>query len=143
MVQSVQVVTTVSTLLSSSGSVSAEASRNSNGKAGWVKYLFRYNGLPLWFLVGSISNLGRTEYGRLLTIKVCLFIAMVGLAVLNRFRLSPRLREQWPEVEIWGAIRRLRRNSLIELGLGLVLLVIVGALGISMPAIDAMMNGMP
>jgi putative copper resistance protein D len=77
------------------------------------------NGL---FLVGSVSALVGTTYGRLLIAKVALFAAMLGIAAVNRFGLTPRLPDE-------PAMRELTRNALIEAGLGILVLAIVGVLG--------------
>jgi copper resistance protein D len=45
----------------------------------------------LFYLVGSIPALVGTDYGRLLAAKVALFFAMVAVAAINRFRLTPGL----------------------------------------------------
>jgi copper resistance protein D len=45
-------------------------------------------------LVGSFEGLVGTPYGRLLGLKILLFSVMVGLALINRFRLLPRLRHE-------------------------------------------------
>ena len=45
-------------------------------------------------LVGSTQALVGTPYGRLLGLKILLFLAMVTLALFNRFRLLPRLRRE-------------------------------------------------
>jgi copper resistance protein D len=78
-------------------------------------------------LVGSFSALLETNYGNLLLSKIGLFGVMVCVAAINRFHLTPLL----PEV---GAIRQLARNTWIESGLGLIIIVIVGVLGILPPA---------
>jgi len=44
-----------------------------------------------WNLVGSIEGLIDTAYEPLLVVKIALFLAMVSVAAVNRFRLSPRL----------------------------------------------------
>lgn len=46
-----------------------------------------------WLLVGpgNVATLGRTLYGQLLIAKLLLFSLMLGLASLNRFRLTPSL----------------------------------------------------
>ena len=64
-----------------------------------------------WNLVGSVGALFGTGYGRLLMVKVALFLMMLGIATVNRLQLSPRL-------EVDGTTRKLERNSLIEAGLG-------------------------
>ena len=75
-----------------------------------------------WLLTDSIFNLPGTDYGRLLLFKIALFVAMAAFATVNRWYWSPRL----PAPRAVGAIRR---NALIELGLGLAVICIVGALG--------------
>jgi len=78
-------------------------------------------------LIGSLSALLETNYGNLLLSKIGLFAVMVCVAAINRFHLTPLL----PEV---GAIRQLVRNTWIESGLGLIIIVIVSVLGILPPA---------
>ena len=81
-------------------------------------------------LVGSAELLVHTEYGRLLVIKVALFLAMVMVAAINRISLTPRLSES-------NAIATMRRNALIETAFGLLILIIVAALGTMPPALVA------
>jgi uncharacterized membrane protein len=78
-------------------------------------------------LVGSLPALLETIYGNLLLAKIGLFAAMVCVAAINRLHLRPRL----PNA---GAIRQLARNTWIETGLGLSIIVIVSVLGILPPA---------
>jgi putative copper resistance protein D len=77
------------------------------------------------FLVGSVPALFGTTYGRLLSAKVVLFLAMVGIAAVNRVTLTPQL----AGTHAAAALRQLQRNSLFEAALGLVAIAIVGALG--------------
>jgi putative copper resistance protein D len=88
-----------------------------------------------WNLVGSVEDLFATAYGRLLLVKIALFLVMVSIAAINRLRLSPRLR-------VPGTLRLLERNSLIEAVLGLVVILIVGALGTMPPALHSQMEHM-
>jgi copper resistance protein D len=81
-----------------------------------------------WNLVGSVEGLLDTAYGRLLLVKITLFLAMVSIAAVNRFRLSPRL-------QVPGTLKLLERNSLIEAALGLLIVLIVAALGAMPPAL--------
>jgi putative copper export protein/mono/diheme cytochrome c family protein len=85
-----------------------------------------------WTLVGTIPGLVGTPYGRLLTLKILLFLAMVGIAGVNRQRLTPALADTGRFAR--GAASRLARNALVETALGLMILLDVGALGISVPA---------
>jgi copper resistance protein D len=93
-----------------------------------------------WFLSGSIPALVGTEYGRLLLLKIGLFLAMVGVATINRVRLTPRLSHVPRGSKTHAnadALRRLARNSLIEIGLGMGVLLAVGALGTLPPGLHA------
>lgn len=84
-----------------------------------------------WVLVGTIPRLLGTLYGRLLLLKVATFLVMLALAAFNRMYLTQRLVEANQRGQRRGveALRQLRRHSLIEMGLGLAVLVLVGALG--------------
>jgi putative copper resistance protein D len=93
-----------------------------------------------WFLVGGTTNLTSTNYGQLLEVKIALFVGMVGLAAVNRLHLMPLLSKA---AEIGASdlesktTRRLERNALLEISIGLVIICIVGVLGITPPASEA------
>ena len=79
-----------------------------------------------WFLLGSPRDLLTTDYGQLVAFKIGLFAAMVAIATVNRFYLTPRLPQP-------SALRVLQRNSLIEIGLGVCVLFFAGMLGTLQP----------
>ena len=83
-------------------------------------------------LVGSTHALLGTPYGRLLALKILLFLAMVTVALFNRFRLLPRLRR---EPQPSATIAALTRSVLFEQGLGLAILAVVSVLGTWPPAV--------
>jgi copper resistance protein D len=83
-------------------------------------------------LVGSAEALANTPYGRLLSVKILLFSGMVVLALINRFRLLPRLRREQPSS---APIAALARSVLVEQALGFAVLVVVSVLGTWPPAI--------
>jgi copper resistance protein D len=85
-------------------------------------------------LVGSLQALVGTPYGRLLGLKILLFLAMVTIALFNRFRLLPRLRRA-PQPS--PTIAALTRSVLCEQGIGLAILAVVSVLGILPPAVPA------
>jgi len=85
--------------------------------------------LNAWYQVGDAPALIGTPYGRLLLGKLALFAAMIVVAVINRGILAPRVVAGDPSAR--GA---LRRNALLEIGLGFGVVVIVGRLGITVPA---------
>jgi copper resistance protein D len=88
-------------------------------------------------LVGSFHAMVATPYGRLLLLKIALFSAMVGLALVNRFRLLPRLRRgETPLVPL----RALYRSVIAEQAIGLAVLAVVSVLGTWPPAIEDMAN---
>jgi putative copper export protein/mono/diheme cytochrome c family protein len=78
-----------------------------------------------WFLAGSVPALVGTDYGRLLLVKVALFLVMVAIAAINRFRLRPRLANE-PSGD---ALPQLQHNSVVEAIAGMVILMIVAKLG--------------
>ena len=80
-----------------------------------------------WFLLGGPRDLVTTDYGRLVALKIGLFSAMITLAAVNRFYLTPRL----PDT---SALRTLKRNSTAEIALGLCVVLFVAILGTLPPA---------
>jgi putative copper resistance protein D len=82
-----------------------------------------------WYLVGDLPALIATEYGRLLLAKLALFGAMLALAAVNRWKLSPRVIAGDD-----GALRSLSRNAMLETAAGIAVIAIVGVLGITIPA---------
>jgi putative copper resistance protein D len=89
------------------------------------------------YLVGSVPALYGTAYGRLLLIKIALFLAMVAIAAVNRFRLTPQLLQHASIAASRDALRRLRRHAAIEALAGAIIIAIVAALGTMPPAIHA------
>jgi len=90
-----------------------------------------------WFLTDHLRGLLGTDYGRLLQIKIGLFLAMLCLAALHRFRLlkSITLGEDPSNVHpSFQRLRQLQRNTALEIALGFAIIVIVGALGAMPPA---------
>jgi putative copper resistance protein D len=83
-------------------------------------------------LVGSVEALAGTPYGRLLSLKILSFLVMVVLALINRFRLLPRLRR---EPQPSAPLAALARSVLFEQALGFAVLAVVSVLGTWPPAI--------
>ena len=90
-----------------------------------------------WYLVGGIAELTGTDYGRLLLIKIALFLGMVALAAINRFHLTPAIANAASAAVAQRAIRQLRRNAAIEAAGGAIVIAIVAALGTLPPASHA------
>ena len=85
-----------------------------------------------WYLVGGVPALIGTDYGHFLLVKLALFAAMVALAAVNRLSLTARLKVQDPSNPM--ALRSLRRNAILEIAAGIIVIAIVGVLGIKIPA---------
>ena len=88
-----------------------------------------------WILLGAdgLWTLGETAYGRLLLLKLVLFVGMLAVAGLNRWALTPRLRMA-PSTEGRAAALILLRLSLtIEILLAIAILALVARLGMLAP----------
>jgi putative copper resistance protein D len=88
-----------------------------------------------WILVGSFNALLVSDYGQVLTLKICLFVFMLAFAAVNRFLLTSRLALTAASEPQLNSLRQLARNSGIEIALGLTIYGIVGVLGTLHPAI--------
>jgi len=103
-----------------------------------VVVVFATGIINAWILVGSWHALIVTGYGRLLILKVVLFAAMLLIAAANRFWLTPRLAVPSASEPQLKVLRRLARNSMIEIVLALMIFGIVGMLGTLHPAIHGL-----
>lgn len=89
-----------------------------------------------WVLVGSWANLLEKPYGQWLLAKIILFGVAVGIGAVNLLWLRPRLGAAGaPESEKARAAAGLRRNVWVELGLGMVIVLVVAVLGLMQPAV--------
>jgi putative copper resistance protein D len=93
--------------------------------------------INVWMILGPPWKLFDTAYGRLLSVKLVLFLFMLALAAVNRTRLTPRLVgvAGRPVVRRPETIARLRRNVLAETALGLLVVAVVAALGTLDPSV--------
>ncbi len=88
-----------------------------------------------WMLVGSFRGLTSSAYGGLLLLKLALFVGMLLLAAINRYRIVRVLLE----TATGGAratLGRLRRHVTVEQVLGLAVILVVSWLGTMEPAIN-------
>jgi len=89
-----------------------------------------------WFLVGPahVADLGASLYGRLLIVKLVLFVLMLAMAAANRFRLTPMLGSVLASGEDpRRAVSILRRSVIVETLVGAVLLAVVAVMGTLAP----------
>ena len=88
------------------------------------------------FMVGNFGALLASAYGRILTFKIILFLAMVGFGAWNLWVLKPQLSIDSPAgsaAEQKRALHSLVRNVFWEIGLAFLVVLIVGWLGITTP----------
>jgi putative copper resistance protein D len=85
-------------------------------------------------IVNTILTLGRwpddfsSLYQTLLAAKIALVAAMIALALVNRYILTPRVKDQ-----SGAALRALMINSLAEMGLGIAVVALVSVFGTVAP----------
>jgi putative copper resistance protein D len=82
-------------------------------------------------LVGGIDRLVQTPYGRLLSVKIALFLLLLAIAVVNRLVLVPWINS---EERPWGGTAALSWTIALEQALGLAIIAIVAVLGTLPPA---------
>lgn len=84
-----------------------------------------------WVLVGPehVRDLWASPYGRLLLLKLFLFLAMLVLAAVNRFRLTPAFGQSLRQ----ESLGPLKRSIALEAGAGAGILVLVAWLGTLSP----------
>jgi len=103
-----------------------------------VGFLAGSGSVNSWFLVGNIHALFSTEYGRLLLVKLAIFTAMVAIGAINLLHLKPRLSGAGDCASRDASVlKQIARNVFIELCLGTVVLLVVGILGITPPAVHS------
>ena len=92
-----------------------------------------------WLLVGAgdLPRLPTTLYGQLLLAKLALFGAMLVLASLNRFRLTPAFERSVGAGEHRAALGALRRSLAIEASCAVTILALVAWLGMLEPPTTA------
>ena len=93
-----------------------------------------------WMLVGinNLAALPMTLYGQLLLAKLALFVAMLGLASLNRFRLTPAFEQSIAADDHGGALAALRTSLAVEIACVVAILGLVAWLGTLAPPASAM-----
>jgi copper resistance protein D len=92
------------------------------------------------FLVGDVQGLAGTSYGRLLSVKLLLVTGMICLAAVNRQYLLPHLAagDDPPDPNLGTRIaRKLERNAILEIVLGIAVMIVVAMLGVTAPATEA------
>lgn len=93
-----------------------------------------------WLLVGpqNLLSLGASLYGQLLLVKLALFAAMLSLAAVNRYRLTPALGAAVSLGDVTSAAQRLRFSLTLETSAAIAILGLVAWLGTLEPPVSAM-----
>ncbi|HEX8412951.1 MAG TPA: copper homeostasis membrane protein CopD [Sphingomicrobium sp.] len=88
-----------------------------------------------WLLVGveNVATLGATLYGQLLIAKLALFAVTLGLATLNRFRLTPTFKQSIASGDHRGALIALRWSLAYEATCVVLIMGLVAWLGTLSP----------
>jgi putative copper export protein len=86
-----------------------------------------------WILGGGVAGLIGTAYGFVLLLKAALFAALLGLAAVNRFRLTPQMERE----DAQPARRALLRTIAGETVLGLMVVLAAGLLSGLEPGMHA------
>jgi putative copper resistance protein D len=87
-------------------------------------------------LIGSLEALITTAYGWAALIKLALFLALIGCAFRNRFKLTPALSAMSPQI----ARRDLRRSIMVEASIGLLIALVASVLASLPPVTDMLMR---
>jgi putative copper resistance protein D len=89
-----------------------------------------------WFALGRVQAMFDTGYGRLLLVKIVVFLTMIGFGAFNLLILKPRL-SQLPAAanvsEVPAPVRGLIKSVLCEILLAAAVMLIVGYLGVTPP----------
>ena len=88
-----------------------------------------------WILIGPsrLESLWTSPYGRILSLKLVLFVAMLGFAAANRFRLAPAFGRALAQVTPHAEMLLLRRSIMLETLLGFAVLFLVAWFGTLAP----------
>ena len=102
-----------------------------------VGLLVATGAIQSWLLVGpgNFAAPWATVYGRLLLAKLFLFVLMLALAAVNRFRLTPDLGQGVSGGEVRPTIGSLRLSLAVETFLAVTVIAVVAWLGVLAPPV--------
>jgi putative copper resistance protein D len=88
-----------------------------------------------YFIVGSFQALVATNYGRLLCLKLFLFLVILGIAAWNRYRLLPLLLHARASEKslVFPLLQRLQNFVTTEFGVAVAVVIVVSILGTTPP----------
>jgi putative copper resistance protein D len=126
-------VLTVASKASSFAVARAASLRFSDYGIAAVGVLLLTGPINTWYLAGSSRALTGTDYGLLLLVKIAFFLTMLAFATVNRLWLTPALAASAGVRPPRDALRQLRRNVVLEIGAGAIILSLVAVLGVTPP----------
>jgi putative copper resistance protein D len=93
-----------------------------------------------WFLIGldGAGSILESLYGRLLVAKLLLFLVMLALAAINRYRMTPALEAAIARGDHSAAVTGLRTSLAVETGSAVAILALVAWFGTLAPPLAAM-----
>jgi putative copper resistance protein D len=117
------------------GPVLAAASRFSTVSFLTVGVLITTGMINSYFIVGSFQALVATNYGRLLCLKLFLFLVILGIAAWNRYRLLPLLLHARASEKslVFPLLQRLQNFVTTEFGVAVAVVIVVSILGTTPP----------
>lgn len=77
----------------------------------------------LWLMLGGLSQIWASDYGRYITLKLALVAGLLSLAAFNKLRLTPRLQVGDP-----AAVRGFQASIACEMLLAILILAVTAAL---------------
>ena len=77
----------------------------------------------LWLMLGGLSQIWASDYGRYITLKLALVAGLLSLAAFNKLRLTPRLQVGDP-----AAVRGFQASIACEMFLAILILAVTAAL---------------
>jgi len=99
-----------------------------------VSLVLLSGGIIGWLMIGGLPELFDTFYGRVVLVKILLFLLMTAIALYNRFRLMPRLAAARRSAKCAPDPRRLLwRSVMAEQGIALAALAAASVLGTIQP----------
>ena len=90
-----------------------------------------------WIQVGTLKTLFSTDYGRVLVVKLALFLGMVGLGALNLLSTKPKLLRATQQHKEFSAAKKALNRIGAESSLALLIFFVTGLLTVLPPGVHA------
>ena len=90
-----------------------------------------------WVQVGTLKTLFSTDYGRVLVVKLALFLGMVGLGALNLLSTKPKLLRATQQHKEFSAAKKALNRIGAESSLAVLIFFVTGLLTVLPPGVHA------